>query len=601
MSILLNEALKSPVVRDAAMKKLALPEQPVPAASSSTAPESETYIPENIAAGREALLNRDYNEAMRKFRAALDQDAGFFLMDKDLLSDLGKAFQFASLPNGNAATGAELFLGWEKEMREGTALWAMPSAYIDEQRYLLLYYAGRMRRQRAVQLAKQPSRQQREYDEAKILFTSALNIAPDEIQADACIWYIFDLIAAKNGEKTEETSAAIKKYAPVWHDPAYFSDFFEEFTHLLCLNRKWDEIAELFPYIHRYGGPELSAKYAFILANALELGFLTQDKAAAALGSRISGLPDMNPVYSDASGMPEPADFYQIVYDSNIIGGLDASSFYYVVAAAKKLGKKPSLNIPDTKTSVNSYAGKTGIETDEPPLVKKFLTGFFIFGAERFAYPYIIDNDSALSIPDLRELAKSLRDAGRWGEAIRIARTYMQRPGYKPEFDDIKICYPFAYGDLVAEFSNNTGMDENLLYGLIRTESLFISDIVSRAGAVGLTQLMPETARETARQLARAGGIDYINDDSLDLANPSLNIHLGALYFQQLKSRLNSTLLALLSYNGGINRIRRWKRARPTLNDALFLESVEYAETRSYGRQVFTAAAIYRILRTLQD
>jgi hypothetical protein len=51
-------------------------------------------------------------------------------------------------------------------------------------------------------------------------------------------------------------------------------------------------------------------------------------------------------------------------------------------------------------------------------------------------------------------------------------------------------------------------------------------------------------------------------------------------------------LLALLSYNGGMTRVRRWRAARPALNDALFLETVEFAETREYGRQVLAAAAI---------
>lgn len=584
--VLLNEALKSPVVRNAAMKKLKIPEE------AESAVELEGGISENIAAGRTALAKRDYNEALRKFKAALDEESpDVFIADEDLLGDLGKAYQFASAPGGSAVTGAELFMVWEKGLRDGSLLWSMLGAEREVRRYLLLYYAGRMRRQQAAALSRQPARQQEEYEEAKILFTSALFIAPDKTQSDACIWYIFDTEMAKNNKKTAETTALVKKYAPLWHDPSYFSDFFEKFTHLLCLNQRWNEIAELFPYIRGYGGPELAVKYAFIMANAVELNFLTQEEAAAALDAP----PGVKTAYQTVPRQPRPDDFYQIAYDSDIMTGLDVSSFYYIDAAAKKLGKKARLNIP-----TDSFDDESVVETGDP-LVKEFLAGFFRFGAARFAYPYIVENAAALPIAELRALSESLADTGRWGESIRAVRTYMQRQDYKPNLADIKLCYPFAYRDLVAEFSRETGIDENLLQGLIRTESLFIPDVVSRAGATGLTQLMPETAREMARQLARNGGPDYINNGGLDLDNPSLNIHLGALYFQQLKTRMNSTLLALLSYNGGINRIRRWRSARPAFNDALFLESVEFAETRSYGRQVLAAAAIYRCLRSMPD
>jgi soluble lytic murein transglycosylase len=395
-------------------------------------------------------------------------------------------------------------------------------------------------------------------------------------------------------------------------DKTYFLDFFEKYTHFLCLNQKWDDIAEIFPYIHRYGAPELCAKYAFILGNTVELKFLTPEKAAAALD-----LPFLDKFASEFGGefggvhggefggvhaQPQPEDFYQIAYDSDSITGNDISSFYYTASAAKKLGKNPRLNIPVEKDGAIAARTQKKIQNTYEPdgeLTKKFLDGFFIFGAGHLAYPYIMENVYALPIAELRSLAESLAEAERWGESIRLTRTYMQRPDYKISLDDLRICYPFAFSHLVKKYARETGMDEALLYGLIRTESLFIPDIVSRAGAVGLTQLMPETARETAQRLARQGGPDYFTDGTLQLSYPDINIHLGSLYFQQLKTSMNGDLLALLSYNGGMNRIRRWRNARPALNDALFLESVDYTETREYGRQVLAAAAIYRCLENL--
>jgi soluble lytic murein transglycosylase len=563
---LLREALNSPVTREAAAAKLAALE---PGGADEPRNGAGT---DGVGAGRAAVGRRDYNGAMRLFGAALDDGGEVFLADDGLLGDLGKAFLYSSAANAEA--GAKLFLAWEEEMREGGRLWALPAGDRDGKRYLLVYYAARMtRRARPAQTG-----------EAEALFGRALALAPDGEQADACIWYILDMALAKNGKTPEKMVGLVQKYAPSWHDPAYFFDFFEKFTHLLCLNRRWDEIAELFPSVRVYGGPETRAKYAFILGNAVELNFLTAAKAAAALGFRKPS--------SSGPPIPRPEDFYRIAYDSGIIAGTDTTSFYYTAAAARKLGKKPRLNIPDYAEDEGSAGG--GITTE-------FLSGFFTFGAARFAYPYIMASASGLSVPELRSFAKSLAGAERWGESIRLARTYMRRPDYRPNSEDLRICYPLAYAALVSEVSAGTGMDRDTLYGLIRTESLFMPDAVSSAGAVGLTQLMPETARETARRLERNGGPDYFTDGALDLADPALNIHLGALYFERLRNALDSRLLAALSYNGGVNRVRRWRAARPALNEALFLESAGYAETRDYGRQVLAAAEIYRCLSSLRQ
>jgi soluble lytic murein transglycosylase len=567
--ILLREAVKSPAVREAALKKLSELGHGKPADEPSS-------VVGDLAAGQAAAARRDYNEALRKFQPALEQEGETFLLNKELLGDLGKAFQYASIPKRGepARTGAGVFLAWEKETRDGGKLWTLPDEERDERRYLLLYYAARMMRQIA------------EYAEAEILFTDAFDLAPDSEQSDACIWYILDTAFIADAGKTEKTKDLIKKYLPLMADKTYFLDFFEKYTHFLCLNQHWNDIAELFPYVRSFGAPELRAKYAFILGNIVESGLLPPQRASAALSS-----PFLENAASEAVA-PRPSDFYRIAYDNEIIAGLDVSSFYYAAAAAKKLGKKPRLNIP-----VEKNVKKPRKKAENPNvLTEKFLSGFFLFGAERLAYPYILENVTELSIPELRSFAESLAKSGRWGESIRLARTYMRRPDYKVSLEDIKICYPFAFSAFVKKYSHETGMDEDLLYGLIRTESLFIPDIVSRAGAVGLMQLMPETARETARQLARLGGPDYFDGDELELSQPGVNIHLGSLYFQQLKTRMDGTLLALLSYNGGMTRIRRWRNARPALNDALFLETVDYAETRDYGRQVIAAAAIYRCL-----
>jgi soluble lytic murein transglycosylase len=135
-----------------------------------------------------------------------------------------------------------------------------------------------------------------------------------------------------------------------------------------------------------------------------------------------------------------------------------------------------------------------------------------------------------------------------------------------------------------------------ILYGLIRTESAFIPDIRSTAGAIGLAQLMPDTAVEMAGRISRQGGPDYLIDGNVDLRNPDTNVHLGAVYLAYLVDRMESPMQSLLAYNGGMGRVRRWRSAEPNLPDDLFLETIELTETREYGRRVLAAAAAYGYL-----
>jgi soluble lytic murein transglycosylase len=196
---------------------------------------------------------------------------------------------------------------------------------------------------------------------------------------------------------------------------------------------------------------------------------------------------------------------------------------------------------------------------------------------------------------------------------MRLVSLYARRDGYQINRQDLELLYPRPFRELVEQYAAETGIEPSLLFALIRTESAFDPHIVSRAGAVGLTQLMPATAEEMAVRIRRRGGPDYIRNDSaddaakdfaIDLRNPAVNIHIGAVYLAYLNERMEDKLLALLAYNGGMNRIRRWRitanrlsgPASAGLPPDLFLETVEYPETRNYGRSVMGAAAMYKSL-----
>jgi soluble lytic murein transglycosylase len=141
------------------------------------------------------------------------------------------------------------------------------------------------------------------------------------------------------------------------------------------------------------------------------------------------------------------------------------------------------------------------------------------------------------------------------------------------------------------------GIPTEILYGLIRTESAFDPDIISHAGAIGLSQIVPPTALETAARIRKLGGPNYIdNTNSIDLRNPVTNVHIGAFYLSQLITLMDSPMQALLAYNGGMTRVRRWRAAEKDLPEDLFLETIGLIETREYGKQVLAAAVAYGYL-----
>jgi soluble lytic murein transglycosylase len=87
----------------------------------------------------------------------------------------------------------------------------------------------------------------------------------------------------------------------------------------------------------------------------------------------------------------------------------------------------------------------------------------------------------------------------------------------------------------------------------------------------------------------------------MNLKDPETSIHIGSYYLRYLIEQMGNPMLALLAYNGGMGRVRRWlttdrQKAGGALPYDIFLESIEISETRDYGRQVLSAASVYGYL-----
>ena len=181
---------------------------------------------------------------------------------------------------------------------------------------------------------------------------------------------------------------------------------------------------------------------------------------------------------------------------------------------------------------------------------------------------------------DLLSAAELARQAGETDRAVNTADRTVQ-------LHDFSQRYPMPHRDAVAAAARQWGMDEALLYALIRQESRFMPEARSRVGATGLMQLMPATARWVARQ------IPLQNYRPELLTRPEVNVQMGTYYFGRVLAELGHPMLATAAYNAGPGRARRWREER-AIEGAVYAETIPFTETRDYVKKVFANAWFYR-------
>jgi peptidoglycan lytic transglycosylase len=154
-----------------------------------------------------------------------------------------------------------------------------------------------------------------------------------------------------------------------------------------------------------------------------------------------------------------------------------------------------------------------------------------------------------------------------------------------------RLYYPIEEKGFLADRAREFGVDPAVLRALVRQESIFEPRARSRAGAMGLTQLMPATAKSLSRSVLRARYRQAF------LYDPGVNARLGAAYLKSLLDRFGGkTLYALAAYNGGPTRMARVVRENPGRDDDEIFESHPAYETRDYVRRVMLYAESYREL-----
>lgn len=201
------------------------------------------------------------------------------------------------------------------------------------------------------------------------------------------------------------------------------------------------------------------------------------------------------------------------------------------------------------------------------------------------------NGDKKLTFP---VLARVYLELSEYGSAIAL---FMQNRPVAWEKGTLPLWtagYPRAYTELVSRNAALNGLPEGLVYALIRAESGFSPAIKSGAGAIGLMQMMPATAKMTAREKGEF--------DPQRLTVPEYNIRLGTKHLNDLMKEHNGDVVYMAAaYNAGTAALERWKKSYRGLKKDEFIESIPYQETRDYVKKVYASAATYRQLYGLTD
>jgi soluble lytic murein transglycosylase len=264
---------------------------------------------------------------------------------------------------------------------------------------------------------------------------------------------------------------------------------------------------------------------------------------------------------------------------------------YYGILAARRVRAKPPAPVA---LPVRLTADPVRLLRSEPryqraqALGSIGFDGFAVLELEALGRDAGVDSDRAwalgVAFADLGEAGRSLRHLRRaFGAAVEAGA-----PGLPPRL--WQLYYPLGYGEHVHAAAREAGVDPYVVAAVIREESSYDPRARSWVGAVGLMQLMPDTARFVAQELGRPLA------ELAALWDPSVNIALGSRYLAQLAVRFRDPLLAVAAYNAGPHRVKQWLGGRPQVDMEEFVDQIPFDETRGFAKRVFTSWHHYRRL-----
>ncbi len=251
---------------------------------------------------------------------------------------------------------------------------------------------------------------------------------------------------------------------------------------------------------------------------------------------------------------------------------------YYGYLAADRLNQSYHLNI---HASLDDATAQAFLAAD--PGVSRARELFYCNMEEEAGLEWSVavgNADSALKV-------QAAHLAAHWGWYLESIATLAQAG----EWDDVPLRYPRPYQAEVAAASKLSGLAEDWIFAVMRQESLFRRDAISRANAHGLMQMLPATAAGVARRWHLPAPK---RDDLLD---PAKAVPLGAAYLRELLDKSDGRLtLSLAAYNAGPGAVERW-RPHKSMDADVWLENIPFNETRAYVQHILEHIVAFAAVR----
>ncbi|HVE85208.1 MAG TPA: transglycosylase SLT domain-containing protein [Myxococcales bacterium] len=284
----------------------------------------------------------------------------------------------------------------------------------------------------------------------------------------------------------------------------------------------------------------------------------------------------------ERGALEHPGTYYGLLSRSRL-DDLDHARFQKVASQV--------LSPQDAERPWPLYAGPIGSDPHFVTGVELVRLGFGAAASEEL----LAVNRAGLPVETTRLLVLALASAGDQRAAHAIARVSLRRdlsgkvtPKTRPIWE---VAYPNAFRDLIERHCKTQGLDPDLLQALMREESALDPKALSWAGALGLTQLMPGTARAVGKQL----GLKSVSEK--DLLMPDLNIRLGATLLGSLVKKYSGNKApALAAYNAGAFSVDHWLKQQAGRPLDEWVEEIPIAETRGYVKRVLRTYNTYELL-----
>ena len=523
---------------------------------------------------RIAVYQREYGQAVNLLAKVLETQEyptqWLVQQPEEMLVDIGKAFLFG---NYRLTDVAQLL---DKAVNE---IQSESPSYVA---FYLNFYAGRL------------------YDKGlgtgnkKALekFLAAMEGADTPAQYDNALWYYF---STQLKISSSEAEAAMKEYIHTIHDATYYSDFFETLILRYFTERNWSGVLKSLILIRDYATQEVVSQYAYLAGRLVQLGLVDlKNFSVADLQAIIDSKVASEVIEEDAkatSAETKPAESTvkeEITLQEAVATGLFSIAYgaggelYYRLLAATQLELSPAV------VRQSLYQTKVLEEFVPDQNQEALLEGFMAFDLPDYIYNVWKENSQNISLDMAQRAASFLSLYGIQqysAQGLRLMSNAIFHADTQTTREMYQLAYPRLYIQEIATAATDYNLPEYLIYGLIRSESFFDSDVSSHAGAVGLAQLMPATAGEIARKL---------KIEDFDLQDPVTSVNFGSFYLAELIGRLDNSIIdALYSYNAGITNVRKWKRLFPDLPPDLTVELIPFTETRNYGKKIVSASAVY--------